>query len=69
VIGEERPVLSEANAPRDVTVQWGLKRSGNHLVANWLYANLGGTTFVLDRVYRGELAQQMGLPNRDVKEA
>jgi hypothetical protein len=43
VIGEERPVLSEANAPRDVTVQWGLKRSGNHLVANWLYANLGGT--------------------------
>jgi hypothetical protein len=22
---------------------WGLKRSGNHLVANWLYANLGAT--------------------------
>jgi len=21
---------------------WGLKRSGNHLLANWLYANLGG---------------------------
>ena len=22
---------------------WGLKRSGNHLLANWLYANLGAT--------------------------
>ncbi len=22
---------------------WGLKRSGNHLVANWLYANLGAS--------------------------
>jgi hypothetical protein len=25
------------------TFLWGLKRSGNHLVANWLYANLGAS--------------------------
>ncbi|MSO87332.1 MAG: hypothetical protein EXQ71_07410 [Acidimicrobiia bacterium] len=26
------------------TFVWGLKRSGNHLIANWLYANHGGVT-------------------------
>lgn len=28
--------------PPQVTFVWGLKRSGIHLVANWLYANHGG---------------------------
>jgi hypothetical protein len=35
----------QADATRGTTPKafflWGLKRSGNHLVANWLYANLG----------------------------
>lgn len=26
------------------TFVWGLKRSGNHLIANWIYANYGGVT-------------------------